>query len=166
VSAAPAFDERVARAWAALEDVPDPEVPVLSVVDLGVVRAIEPAGDRLAITVTPTYTGCPATAAINLAIAAAIEAAGLGRPTLLTALSPPWTTEWMRPHARAKLAAAGIAPPAAARDAAPFAPDPAVPCPRCGARATEKLSEFGATACKALWRCLACREPFEHFKCH
>lgn len=158
-------DPRVARAWQVLEDVPDPEVPVLSVVDLGVVREIAPTRDGLAITLTPTYTGCPATAAIALAIEAAIEGAGLGRPELRTVLSPPWTTEWMRPRARAKLAAAGIAPPVA-RDPGRFARDPVVPCPRCASRATEKLSEFGATACKALWRCTACREPFEHFKCH
>ena len=160
-------DQRLAAAWRALEEVRDPEVPVLSIVDLGIVRAVEMRDGALEIALTPTYTGCPATAMIALDAARAIEDAGLGQPRIVTVLAPAWTTEWLSPRARAKLAAAGIAPPVAASGrGALFGADPELPCPRCFSRATEKLSEFGATACKALWRCRACREPFEHFKCH
>ena len=159
-------DPRIAAAWRALEEVFDPEIPVLTVIELGIVRGVAIADDAVEITLTPTYTGCPATAAIALDVGRAIEGAGLGRPRLRTVTTPAWTTDWLTPRARAKLAAAGIAPPVAGGGRATlFAADPVVPCPRCASRATEKLAEFGATACKALWRCTACREPFEYFKC-
>lgn len=160
-------DPLVAKAWAALETVPDPEVPVLTVLDLGIVRDVRRAGDSVEVTLTPTYSGCPATAAIALDIRRALDAAGLADARLVTRLDPPWTTDWMSEAGRAKLRAYGIAPPVgrAGGRRALFGEDPAVACPHCGATATEKVSEFGSTACKALYRCTACREPFDYFKC-
>lgn len=161
-------DPRVARAWDVLAGVMDPEVPVLSVVDLGIVRDVRAGADGLAIDLTPTYTGCPATAAIRLDVENAIEAAGLGRPRVALVNSPAWTTDWIRPDARERLRVYGIAPPtgkASAMRTALFAADPAVACPRCGSADTRKTSQFGSTACKALYACNACAEPFEHFKC-
>ncbi len=168
VSAVALEDPRVARAWDVLGTVMDPEVPVLSVVDLGIVRAIRIEADRLAIDLTPTYTGCPATAAIRIDVGSAIEAAGLGRPEIALVNAPAWTTDWIGPAAREKLRAYGIAPPsgkAAGLRAAMFAPAPVLACPRCGSADTRRTSEFGSTACKALHACNACAEPFEYFKC-
>jgi ring-1,2-phenylacetyl-CoA epoxidase subunit PaaD len=167
VAAVPA-DLRVARAWSVLADVMDPEVPVLSVVDLGIVRDVRSGGTGLAIDLTPTYSGCPATAAIAISVETAIEAAGLGRPDIRLVTSPAWTTDWMTDGAREKLRAFGIAPPegrAGSGKLALFADPPALACPRCGSARTERTSQFGSTACKALYRCRACAEPFEHFKC-
>lgn len=142
--------------WELLARVPDPEIPVLSIVDLGVVRYVRRAADgALHIGITPTYTGCPATAAIRSATRAALDAAGFSAVLLEEVLSPPWTSDWVTPAGRAKLLAFGIAPPAAAP----------VCCPRCGSPATERISEFGSTPCKAHYVCSACREPFDHFKC-
>ena len=142
--------------WELLARVPDPEIPVLSIVDLGVVRYVRRAADgALHIGITPTYTGCPATAAIRSATRAALDAAGFSAVLLEEVLSPPWTSDWVTPAGRAKLLAFGIAPPAAAP----------VRCPRCGSPATERISEFGSTPCKAHYVCSACREPFDHFKC-
>jgi ring-1,2-phenylacetyl-CoA epoxidase subunit PaaD len=147
-------------------EVVDPEIPVLSIADLGVLRDARVAGDgRVEVDITPTYSGCPAMNMIALQIEAALAAAGLdGRVRLV--LSPAWTTDWMTPAGREKLRDYGIAPPGpkAARRAL-FGMDEELACPRCGSTATEKLSEFGSTACKSLWRCTACREPFDHFKC-
>jgi ring-1,2-phenylacetyl-CoA epoxidase subunit PaaD len=158
----------VARARAVLGTVPDPEIPVLSVVDLGIVRAVESQPDgTLRVAVTPTYSGCPATAVIRADIASALEQAGFGQVRIVDVLSPPWTSEWISAEGRCKLAAYGIAPPArpvaslrALRD-----PQAHVACPRCGSGETELLSEFGSTPCKSLHRCRACREPFDSFKC-
>jgi ring-1,2-phenylacetyl-CoA epoxidase subunit PaaD len=161
-------DPRIARAWDVLARVMDPEVPVLSVVDLGIVRAVRADAGGLSIDLTPTYTGCPATAAIRLDVETAIEAAGLGRPDITLVNAPAWTSDWIGAEARARLAAYGIAPPAGKASAmreALFAPDPVIACPRCGARDTRKTSQFGSTACKALYACNACAEPFEYFKC-
>ena len=138
--------------WAVLASVPDPEIPVLSVVDLGIVRSVEP--DRVLI--TPTYTGCPATQVIERDIRSALDAAGFANVTVETTLSPPWTTEWISEAGREKLRAYGIAPPTRS----------AVECPQCGSADTEEISRFGSTPCKALWRCRACAEPFDLFKCH
>ena len=140
---------------AVLATVPDPEIPVLSVVDLGIVRAVEP--DRVVI--TPTYTGCPATQVIERDIRAALDAAGYRQVRIETALSPPWTTGWITPDGRRKLHAYGIAPPNPPGERA-------VACPQCGSTETEEISRFGSTPCKALWRCRACAEPFDLFKCH
>lgn len=143
------------RIWQVLEGVPDPEIPAVSVVDLGIVREVRL--DRVLI--TPTYTGCPATIAIEQDIRAALDAAGFSDVAIETVLSPPWTTDWISPAGRAKLRAYGIAPPtpAGAR---------AVECPQCGSTRTEELSRFGSTPCKAQWRCRDCLEPFDLFKCH
>lgn len=163
-----------AALWRALDAVPDPEVPVLSVVDLGIVRAIEvDALGEVTVALTPTYSGCPATEVIADAVRAALLAAGARGVTVQQRHAPAWTTDWIGEQAREKLRAYGIAPPAhLVGDDAP--PDGAVrplhfhprglACPRCGSADAQRLSAFGATACKALYRCLACREPFEYFK--
>ena len=152
------------RVWQLLEAVADPEIPVLSIVDLGVVRYVRTAPDGgLRVGLTPTYSGCPATAAIRSAARAALDAAGFSDAALEEVLSPPWSSDWLSSAGRAKLAAFGIAPPlrvaAALHGALP------VHCPRCGSSATERVSEFGSTPCKAHYRCSDCREPFDHFKC-
>lgn len=154
-SAAAVKDDREERIWQVLRHVPDPEIPVLSVVDLGIVRAVE--DDR--VTITPTYTGCPATEVIEQDIRAALDAAGYRSVGIATALAPPWTTDWITPEGREKLHAYGIAPPLAAGERAPN-------CPQCGAGETEEISRFGSTPCKSLWRCRVCAEPFDLFKCH
>jgi ring-1,2-phenylacetyl-CoA epoxidase subunit PaaD len=150
------------RVWRLLEAVPDPEIPVLSIVDLGVVRYVRAAPDgRLRIGLTPTYSGCPATAAIRSAARSALDAGGFAEATLEEVLSPPWSSDWVTPAGRARLAAFGIAPPSERAAGA----DPEVRCPRCASPATERVSEFGSTPCKAHYRCRACREPFDRFKC-
>ena len=138
---------------AVLETVPDPEIPVVSVVDLGIVRDATP--ERVII--TPTYTGCPATQVIERDIRAALDSAGYRDVAVETMLSPPWTTDWITESGKAKLLAYGIAPPSIAATAT---------CPQCGSADTEEVSRFGSTPCKALWRCRACLEPFDRFKCH
>jgi ring-1,2-phenylacetyl-CoA epoxidase subunit PaaD len=140
------------RILAVLASVPDPEIPAVSVVELGIVRQV--AEDRIVI--TPTYTGCPATQVIEADIRAALDAAGYRHVRIETALSPAWTTDWITPEGRGKLRAYGIAPPTRA----------AVECPQCGSADTEEISRFGSTPCKALWRCRSCAEPFDLFKCH
>ncbi len=153
-----------ARAWAALAAVPDPEIPVISVTELGIVREIAVDDDRVRVTVTPTYAGCPATEAIAADIAQALRRAGAAEVVVDTRLSPSWTTDWLSDVAKEKLREYGIAPPARGASERPLTFQPRIPCPRCGGRATERLSAFGATACKALYRCTECREPFEYFK--
>ena len=158
-----------AGAWAALDAVLDPEVPVLSVVELGIVRGLRLDGDRAEVTVTPTYSGCPATEVINDSIVAALKAAGASEVAVHMQLAPAWTTDWIGADAHEKLRRYGIAPPhTLAADAAQPVRVLArhIACPRCGSTHTERISPFGATACKALHRCLDCREPFEHFKPH
>jgi len=145
-----------------LAQVPDPEIPCVSVIDLGIVREIEP--DRVII--TPTYTGCPATIAIEQAIRAALDARGFGGVAIETTLTPPWTTDWISDEGREKLRAYGIAPPPKGAGAASLKNVAAAECPRCGSTDTEEISRFGSTPCKALWRCRACAEPFDRFKCH
>ena len=161
---------RAERAWATLDDVPDPEVPALSVRDLGLVRGISEQGETLEVVHTPTDSGCPATEVIERSVLDAIEAAGLGPARVRLQRAPAWTTDWISEHGKAKLRDYGIAPPGpvAAGGAVPVRITgrraDLVPCPRCASPRTERLSAFGSTACKALWRCLACREPFEQFK--
>ena len=157
---------RVERAWAVLAGVPDPEVPALSVVDLGLVREIVEGDDGLTVMVTPTYSGCPATEQINEAICRALEDDGLGPVRVTMRRAPAWTTDWISEAGRARLLAYGIAPPGrCGEQGAPIRIlARGIDCPHCGSAQTERLSAFGSTACKAMYRCLACREPFEHFK--
>jgi ring-1,2-phenylacetyl-CoA epoxidase subunit PaaD len=162
--------ERVQSAWAVLADVLDPEVPALSVRDLGIVRDVVDQGQELEIVLTPTYSGCPATEAIERSVLEAIDAAGLGPAHVRLQRAPAWTTDWISEDGKRKLREYGIAPPAHIEPGAAV-PIRLVPrriapvaCPRCGSTHTERLSAFGSTACKALFRCLDCREPFEHFK--
>lgn len=145
----------------------DPEIPVLTIADLGVLRDVRETGDGVVVEITPTYSGCPAMAMIRLEIEIALEKAGIGEVVVREVLSPAWTTDWMSAEGRAKLRDYGIAPPMgrAGGRAALFGADQ-VACPRCGSIATERLAEFGSTSCKALWRCRTCREPFDYFKCH
>lgn len=144
----------------------DPELPVLTLVDLGIVRDVSTVDGRTTVTITPTYAGCPAMEAIRTDLARALESAGYPDSRVRTQLAPAWSTDWITPAGRAKLAAAGIAPPGPARPVLIGLPTPptAVPCPRCAATRTEQLSRFGSTACKALWRCRACGEPFDAVK--
>jgi ring-1,2-phenylacetyl-CoA epoxidase subunit PaaD len=135
--------------------VPDPEIPAVSVVDLGIVRDV--SAER--VTITPTYSGCPATHAIEQSIREALDAAGYRQVRIETVISPPWTTDWITDAGRDKLRAYGIAPPIPAGTRA-------VHCPQCDSADTEEISRFGSTPCKALWRCRSCAEPFDLFKCH
>jgi ring-1,2-phenylacetyl-CoA epoxidase subunit PaaD len=154
--------------WDALATVPDPEVPAISIVELGIVRGVSFVDGRLRVEVTPTYSGCPATELIATMIRERLAAIGLPDAELVTRLSPPWTTEWMSPEGKRKLAQFGIAPPHAVVNLAGISRlrKAAVACPRCGSAATSLLSQFGSTACKAQYRCDACREPFDYFKPH
>jgi ring-1,2-phenylacetyl-CoA epoxidase subunit PaaD len=157
--------EAVTAVWRALGDVVDPEIPVVSVVELGIVRDVRCAGDACTITLTPTYSGCPATRVIEADVRAAAARAVRGRIDVVTALSPAWSTDWMAPEARARLAGFGIAPPGP-RAASPATLRFAPRCPQCGSARTEELSRFGSTACKAQYRCVDCREPFDYVKPH
>ncbi len=167
-----AQDARVSAVWEVLHTVLDPEVPAVSVCDLGIVRDVIVGEAGLEIVLTPTYSGCPATEVIESDVLAAIDAAGLGPARVILRRAPAWTTDWISAEGRRRLAEYGIAPPGMVdKDAAvPIRffgrgmNTAALECPRCGSMQTERLSAFGATACKALYRCLACREPFEHFK--
>jgi ring-1,2-phenylacetyl-CoA epoxidase subunit PaaD len=161
------------RAWRIAERVPDPELPMLTLADLGVLRGLDvDAHGAVTATLTPTYTGCPALAEMRADVDQRLRAAGFTDVTIRTRLDPPWTTDWITPAGRRTLAEHGIAPPGPApRRTAPgpvplvlSARRPAVPCPQCGSADTEETSRFSGTACKALWRCRACREPFEHLK--
>ncbi len=161
---------RCEYAWLVLAGVLDPEVPVVSVVDLGIVREVVDDGDALVVVVTPTYSGCPATEVIEASIVAALDDAGLGPTRLRMQRAPAWTSDWISAEGKVKLRGYGIAPPGPAdlANGAPlrFFPRAVAPlaCPRCESLDTERLAAFGSTACKALWRCRACGEPFEHFK--
>jgi ring-1,2-phenylacetyl-CoA epoxidase subunit PaaD len=192
-------DATLARVWSVLDSVPDPEIPVVSIRELGILRDVRRTADgALHVAITPTYSGCPAMAQITEDIARALDAAGLGPYRIETVLAPAWTTDWIGDAAREKLRAYGIAPPvdrcAASNTTSQTAggieqtiqfvsranaPSPSSPsntssqpsasraapaCPRCGSAHTERLAQFGSTACKALYRCLDCREPFDYFK--
>ncbi len=157
-------------AWAVLDTVPDPEVPVLSLRELGIVRDVVVRGTAVEVVLTPTYSGCPATEVIAQSVLDAFTAAGCSEVSVSHRRAPAWTTDWISDSGREKLRAYGIAPPGPVAGGASPAVQAlrlhprSVPCPRCGSAATERLSAFGSTACKALYRCTACREPFEHFK--
>ena len=161
--------DRGRAAWRVLERVLDPEVPALSLVDLGIVREVRVLDDGLQVVLTPTYSGCPATEVIAQSVVDALADAGLGPVTVVTRRAPAWTTDWISDDGRRKLREYGIAPPGPVQASEGVAirivrKTAAVACPRCGSVNTERLSAFGSTACKALYRCVACREPFEHFK--
>jgi ring-1,2-phenylacetyl-CoA epoxidase subunit PaaD len=144
-----------AAVMAAIADVPDPEIPVLTIGDLGIIRGF--IADPPRVRVSPTYTGCPATVAIEMAIREALDRAGFEEVHIERVLFPPWTTDWITERGHERLKAYGIAPPGISATAE---------CPQCGSIDTEEVSRFGATPCKAQWRCISCLEPFERFKCH
>ncbi len=156
----------VQKAIAAVSEVCDPELPVLTIADLGVLRGVEVVDGRVEVTITPTYSGCPAMNTIAIEIELALERAGIPGATIRTVLHPAWTTDWMSQDGRRKLRDYGIAPPSAGSGRRALFGQDVVACPRCGSEDTERLAEFGSTSCKALWRCKACREPFDYFKCH
>lgn len=149
----PAVDE----VWAWLDEVPDPEIPVISVVDLGIVRNVAWNDDVLEVAVTPTYSGCPATSVIAMDIETALRDRGVAQIRIRNQIAPPWTTDWLSEKGLAKLEAYGIAPPSPAGG-----PER---CPRCGSKSLTRVSQFGSTPCKAHWRCDECLEPFDYFKC-
>lgn len=160
----------IEQVYAWLQEVPDPEIPVLSVVDLGVVRDVSWDGDACVVVITPTYSGCPAMREITEDIRQVLARHGIGEVRVETRLSPAWTTDWMSEKGRAALKDYGIAAPAEqAIDISGISrrsARPAIECPRCGSRDTRLVSNFGSTSCKALYRCVSCREPFDYFKTH
>ena len=165
----------IAQIWDWLAEVPDPEIPVISLTDLGIIRAVDWQDDTLVVTVTPTYSGCPATAVINLDIENHLREKGVDQIRLERRLSPAWTTDWISEAGREKLRAYGIAPPiegtradgqVIARIGALTGSNLVVACPRCQSNDTRRVSQFGSTPCKASWVCNSCLEPFDYFKCH
>jgi ring-1,2-phenylacetyl-CoA epoxidase subunit PaaD len=158
--------QRLVEAREAAARVVDPEVPVLTIADLGILHdvAIDVDG-AVRVTLLPTYSGCPAMGVISLGVEIELAKAGFNSSSVKLANSPAWSTDMMSDEAREKLRAYGIAPPGRGAGKRALFSTPDVSCPRCGSAATERISEFGSTACKALWRCTSCREPFDHFKC-
>lgn len=157
------------KIWKILEEVSDPEIPVLSVIDLGIIRDVRTSEDGTPIiTITPTYSGCPAMNTIEVNIRAVLQEQGYETVIVETVLHPAWTTDWMTEAGRKKLLAYGIAPPVkgSVDKQALFAEHPVVACPQCGSENTQMLSQFGSTACKSLYQCRDCMEPFDYFKCH
>jgi len=168
VSTAAGRSPAEATAWAALGAVTDPEIPILSVVDLGLIRHVTCHGAaQVEVGLAPTYSGCPATAVIRGSVIAALQAAGFAHPNVVEILSPPWSSEWLSAEGRQKLQHYGIAPPLrpVSSPRGLWLDSPSVRCPRCESPDTEELSRFGSTPCKALYRCKGCLEPFEYFKC-
>ncbi|HSX74127.1 MAG TPA: 1,2-phenylacetyl-CoA epoxidase subunit PaaD [Shinella sp.] len=171
----PALRPSVDEVWHWLSKVPDPEIPVISLTDLGIIRDVEWRDDTLVVTVTPTYSGCPATTVINLDIETALTGKGLDKVKLERRLSPAWTTDWISAEGREKLRDYGIAPPVDGTaadgllmkriDRLSGRSNLTIACPRCGSTNTEKISQFGSTPCKASYRCTDCLEPFDYFKC-
>ena len=149
------------KVWAVLDSVPDPEIPVISVTELGIVRDVVDNG----VIITPTYTGCPATAVIERSIREALDEAGYHAMEIRTEIDPAWTTDWISEQGREKLLAYGIAPPPRGDGRGTLTESQATPCPQCRSTNTEEISRFGSTPCKALMRCLDCLEPFDRFKC-
>jgi len=153
--------------WAVLRGIPDPEIPVISIVELGIVREVTVRGNRVDVAITPTYSGCPAMHAIEEDIGARLRESGYSEVRVTQQLSPAWTTDWMDKAARERLREYGIVPPHPVRGTDAHRIhifSRGIACPRCGSEHTEKLSEFGSTACKAMYRCIDCREPFDYFK--
>ena len=153
------------KVWAVAAEVTDPEIPVLSIADLGVLRDVRVSETGVEVVITPTYSGCPAMNMIALEIELALEKAGLGPVRVKTVLAPAWTTDWMSQAGRDKLRAYGIAPPSGSAGRRALFGVEQVACPHCGSTETTRISEFGSTACKALWKCQDCLEPFDQFKC-
>lgn len=156
------LDNDTAAIWSLLEHVPDPEIPVLSILDLGVVRDVKINGDEIEVVITPTYSGCPAMDMISMDIRMKLIEQGYKNVKITTILSPAWTTDWMTETGKIKLNQYGIAPPKMSSDKTETPPF----CPQCKSPDTKLLSQFGSTACKALYQCNACKEPFDYFKCH
>ena len=161
----------VEQVWEWLAEIPDPEIPVITLTDLGIIRDVAWEGDVLEVVVTPTYSGCPATGVIDLEIERALAVQGVTQLRLKRQLVPAWTTDWIGADARERLRAYGIAPPVdgtavAGRAARLGGAALKIACPRCGSTATERVSQFGSTPCKASYRCTDCLEPFDYFKCH
>jgi len=171
----PALRPSIDEVWHWLAEVPDPEIPVISLTDLGIIRDVAWRDDTLVVTVTPTYSGCPATTIINLDIETALAEKGLSKVKLERQLSPAWTTDWISAEGREKLRDYGIAPPIDGTaadgvlikriDRLSGRSNLTIACPRCGSANTEKISQFGSTPCKASYRCTDCLEPFDYFKC-
>ncbi|MFN7642231.1 MAG: 1,2-phenylacetyl-CoA epoxidase subunit PaaD [Burkholderiales bacterium] len=168
-----ATGERLARARALAAAVPDPEIPVVTLEDLGILRSVDDEDGRVVIVLTPTYTGCPATQVIADDVRRALSEAGIDDAEVRLTLTPPWTTDWISADGRRKLREYGIAPPGGDAPAGTavlrFVPrarsaGETIDCPRCGSSNVERLSQYGSTPCKALYRCIACREPFDYFK--
>ena len=153
------------RIWEILETVCDPEIPVLSIIDMGIVRDVKLNNEEVEIIITPTYSGCPAMDAISMDIRLKLIEQGFNKVKISSVISPAWTTDWMSESGKQKLKEYGIAPPVKeVLGDDPFAPAPAVPCPRCDSEDTQLISQFGATGCKSLYTCKSCKEPFEYFK--
>jgi len=161
----PTGDELAQQIWAWLDEVPDPEVPVVSVIDLGMVRDVRVDADGIVVSVSPTYSGCPATEVIEESIVNHLRDKGVGSVSVARTLSPAWSTDWITAAGREKLLAYGIAPPASAASKRELLGKTTVACPRCRSEQTALVSEFGSTACKASYKCEKCLEPFEYFKC-
>jgi ring-1,2-phenylacetyl-CoA epoxidase subunit PaaD len=163
----PALDPRLDRARRAASEVPDPELPVLTIADLGVLRGVSLDADQVTVTITPTYSGCPAMDAIRADIVTTVTAAGFDDVVVRTVLAPAWSSDWISDAGRRKLEEYGVAPPPPVREpsvAGPVALHLSVRCPRCGSTDTRELSRFGSTACKSLWSCSTCGEPFDRVK--
>jgi len=159
----------IQMAWSYLEEIKDPEIPVLSIVDLGIVREVDIEDKAVTVTITPTYTGCPAMDMIAASIKMELMGRGYTDVLVKLVISPAWTTDWMTERGKQQLKEYGIAPPNPRQQVCNdklFAPDEAVQCPHCESWHTHRISEFGSTACKALYRCDDCKEPFDYFKCH
>jgi ring-1,2-phenylacetyl-CoA epoxidase subunit PaaD len=161
--------DEIKNIWKVLEEVHDPEVPVLSVIDLGIVRDVKLGNDEVEVAISPTYTGCPAMDVISMNIRLVLISHGYKNTKIRQVLFPPWTTDWMSEKGKQKLKEYGIAPPNPKQQVCNdklFAADEAVQCPHCNSYHTHRVSEFGSTACKALYQCDDCKEPFDYFKCH
>jgi ring-1,2-phenylacetyl-CoA epoxidase subunit PaaD len=159
----------IERIWKLLEEVTDPEIQVLSVIDLGIIREIKESAEGVEVIISPTYSGCPAMDVIKLDIEMHLHSQGFQHVKVIQTLTPPWTTDWMTEEGKRKLKEFGIAPPNPRQqvcDDKLFAPNEAVQCPHCNSYHTHRISEFGSTACKALYSCDDCKEPFDYIKCH
>jgi ring-1,2-phenylacetyl-CoA epoxidase subunit PaaD len=157
------LSQRASELRQLLEQIPDPEIPVLTISDLGILREVHIDDNRIEVVITPTYSGCPAMDMISMQIRLALVSAGYENVTIRSVLSPAWTTEWMSAEGREKLQRYGIAPPIVKQD---MLPEEGIVCPQCGSRQTRLVSAFASTACKALYQCHDCKEPFDYFKCH